>query len=189
QFSQCLQNKRSMDNPLLQPFATPFGAVPFDTIEARHFKPAIHRLITDAKKEIDLIVDNPEPADFNNTIVAMERVGKALDIAAATFFNLDAAETTDEIQQLAQELSPVLAEYNNDIMLNERLFNRVKVVHDEVEPARLTPEEARLLDKTYRGFVRNGAMLAGEHKEELRDIDKQLTTLTTKFSQHVLQES
>ncbi|HWK98920.1 MAG TPA: M3 family metallopeptidase [Parapedobacter sp.] len=178
-----------MSNPLLNPFGTPFDSIPFKAITTEHFKPAILQLIADAKKEIDTIVDNPAPADFINTIAAMEHAGKALNIASVTFFNLDAAETNDEIQQLAQELSPILAEYSNDIMLNEGLFNRVKQVHDETDPATLTPEEARLLDKTYQGFARNGALLPAEKKEELREIDKQLATLTMKFSQHVLQET
>ncbi len=178
-----------MSNPLLKPFGTPFDSVPFGDIKTEHFKPAILQLITNAKKEIDAIVANPEPADFANTIAAMEYAGKALNIASATFFNLDAAETNDEIQELAQELSPILAEYSNDIMLNQGLFNRVKQVHDEIDPADLTPEEARLLDKTYQGFARNGALLSNEDKEKLRDIDKQLATLTMKFSQHVLQET
>ncbi|MEC3879704.1 M3 family metallopeptidase [Parapedobacter sp. 10938] len=178
-----------MSNPLLKPFGTPFDTIPFENIKTEHFKPAILQLITNAKKEIDAIVENPEPANFANTIAAMEYAGKALNIASATFFNLDAAETNDEIQQLAQELSPILAEYSNDIMLNEGLFNRVKRVHDETDPASLTPEAARLLDKTYQGFVRNGALLTPENKEKLRDVDKQLATLTMKFSQHVLQET
>ena len=178
-----------MSNPLLQPFDTPFDSIPFDRIKTEHFKPAILELIASAKKTIDAIVSRPGPADFTNTIAAMEHAGKALDIASATFFNLDSAETNDEIQQLAQELSPILAEYSNDIMLNQPLFNRVKQVHDETDPASLTPEEARLLDKTYKGFARNGALLTDTDKETLRDIDKQLATLTMKFSQHVLQET
>ena len=178
-----------MDNPFLKPFGTPFDSVPFESIKTEHFKPAILQLIQQAKAEIDTIVDNPAPAGFENTIAAMERAGRQLDIASATFFNLDAAETTDEIQQLAQELSPILAEYGNDIMLNEGLFQRVKQVHDEADPTSLSPEETRLLDKTYKGFVRNGALLSVENKERLRDIDKRLATLTMKFSQNVLQET
>src|SRR5690606_789167 len=150
----------AMENPLLTPFGTPFESIPFNDITTAHFKPAILQLIADAKKEIDAIVDNPEPASFANTIAAMDHAGKALHIASATFFNLDAAETNDEIQQLAQELSPILAEYSNDIMLNEGLFSRVKQVHDDTDPDTLTPEAARLLDKTYRGFARNGALLS-----------------------------
>lgn len=178
-----------MDNPFLRPFDTPFDCIPFESIKTEHFKPAILQLIADAKGEIDAIVDNPDPADFVNTIAAMDRAGKQLNIASATFFNLDAAETTDEIQQLAQELSPILAEYGNDIMLNEGLFQRVKRVHDEVDTVALSAEEARLLDKTYKSFVRNGALLSVENKEKLREIDKQLATLTMKFSQNVLQET
>src|SRR5690606_9540984 len=143
----------------------------------------------DAKREIDTIVSNPATPDFANTIAALEHAGKRLSVVSATFFNLDSAETNDEIQQLAQELSPLLAEYSNDIMLNESLFARVKQVHDEVDDTTLTPEEARLLDKTYKGFARNGALLSAVKKEKLREIDKQLATLTMKFSQHVLQET
>lgn len=178
-----------MNNPLLKPFGTPFDSVPFGDLKTEHFKPAILQLIANAKKEVDAIVANPEPANFTNTIAAMEYVGKSLNIASATFFNLDAAETNDEIQQLAQELSPILAEYSNDIMLNEALFKRVKQVHDETDPATLTPEEARLLEKTYQGFARNGALLSDADKATLRDIDKQLATLTMKFAQNVLQET
>ncbi|MFC3197384.1 M3 family metallopeptidase [Parapedobacter deserti] len=178
-----------MDNPLLKPFDTPFNSVPFDRIKTAHFKPAILQLIDEAKRDIDAVVGNPAPPDFGNTIAAMEHTGKRLNIASATFFNLDAAETNDDIQQLAQQLSPVLAEYSNDIMLNEELFSRVKQVHDATNNKMLTPEEARLLDKTYKSFVRNGALLSADDKEKLRDIDKQLAVLTMKFSQNVLQET
>lgn len=180
-----------MENPLLDHFDAPFGAVPFDKIKTTHFKPAILELIDRAKQEIDAIVRNPEPADFDNTIAAMERAGRQLDLASAAFFNLDAAETNDEIQALAQELSPVLAAYGNDIMLNEGLFQRLKQVHDQAAGAtlELTPEEARLLDKTYKGFTRNGALLGPDDKERLRAIDQQLAMLTTRFSQNVLQET
>lgn len=178
-----------MSNPFVRPFGTPFHSVPFDQIKTEHFKPAILQFIDEAKAQIDTIVSNPAPPDFTNTLAAMEHAGKALEIASATFFNLDSAETNDEIQQLAQELSPILAEYSNDIMLNEGLFQRVKQVHDEVDDSLLTAEQRRLLDKTYKGFTRNGALLSAENKEKLREIDKQLATLTMKFSQNVLQET
>lgn len=178
-----------MSNPLLIPFGTLFDSVPFESLKPEHFKPAILQLIEDAKQEVDAIVNNPATPDFDNTIAALERAGKRLNIVSATFFNLDSAETNDEIQQLAQELSPILAEYSNDIMLNEGLFARVKQVHDELDDTTLTPEGARLLDKTYKGFARNGALLPAENKEKLREIDKQLATLTMKFSQNVLQET
>src|SRR5690606_16249721 len=117
------------------------------------------------------------------------RVGKQLDVISATFFNLDAAETNDYLQQLAQELSPLLAEYNNDIMLNEALFHRVKHVYEHADRSALTAEENRLLEKTYKSCVRNGALLSEAEKARLRDIDQELATLTMKFSQHVLQET
>src|SRR5690606_42026178 len=103
-----------MENPLLKPFGTPFDSIPFGAIETEHFKPAILQLIADAKHEIDTIVDNPAPADFGNTIAAMEHAGKALHIASATFFNLDAAETNDEFHIQSTELSPIPASYSND---------------------------------------------------------------------------
>ncbi len=178
-----------MDNPLLKPFDTPDDTVPFASIEPGHFKPAILALIDDAKREIDGIADDAAAADFSNTIAAMERVGTRLNVVSATFFNLDAAETTDEIQRLAQELSPILAAYSNDVLLHEGLFKRVKQVYDTIDRTALTPEEARLLDKTYTGFMRNGALLSPDDKGVLREIDKQLATLKTKFSQNVLQET
>ena len=178
-----------MSNPLLQPFETPFQSVPFNQIEATHFKPAMLEWIAQAKAAVTDIVNNPEAPDFANTIVALERTGKQLEVVSATFFNLDSAETTDYLQELAQELSPLLAEYGNDIMLNDALFGRVKQVYDQVDRTALTAEEIRLLDKTYKGFVRNGALLTGAEKTRLRDIDQQLATLTMKFSQHVLQET
>lgn len=174
---------------MLKPFDTPFDTVPFASVKPEHFKPAILQLIDDAKQEVEAIVGNQVAADFGNTIAAMDGIGKRLDIVSAAFFNLDAAETTDEIQQLAQELSPIMAEYSNDILLHEGLFKRVKQVHDTLDPTSLTAEEARLLDKMYKGFVRNGALLSPEQKHALRGIDKQLATLTMKFSQHVLHET
>ncbi len=179
------------NNPLLETFDGPFGAVPFDSIETAHFKPAIYELIREAKAEIDHITTQQEPADFENTIAAMEKAGRQLDRVSTAFFNLDAAETNDEIQALAQELSPVLAEYSNDIMLNEALFARVNEVFDQAKSRSLllTAEQMRLLEKVHKGFTRNGALLSPDDKETLRAIDKDLSTLTTKFSQNVLQET
>jgi len=178
-----------MSNPLLQPFETPFESVPFEAIKQEHFKPAILECIGLAKAEITAIVENTSQPDFTNTIAALERVGKRLEVVSATFFNLDAAETNDYLQTLAQELSPVLAEYSNDVMLNEELFKRVQQVFDDIDRSALTGEEKRLLDKTFKSFVRNGALLPENEKKRLREIDKELATLTMKFSQNVLQET
>ncbi len=177
-----------MNNPLLEPFHTPFQSVPFESLKEEHFKPAILECIQQAKKDVADIVNNSESPTFANTIAALEAAGTRLNIVSATFFNVDAAETNDEIQQLAQELSPILAEYSNDIMLDEGLFQRVKHVY-EADHSALSHEDLRLLEKTYKGFVRNGALLTDDEKEKLREIDKQLAVLTMKFSQHVLQET
>lgn len=178
-----------MSNPLLQPFDTPFHSIPFEQISQEDFKPAMLEAIKQAKSEVDQIVNDTEKPDFANTIVALEQAGSLLHVVSATFFNLDAAETNDYLQNLAQELSPLLAEYNNDINLNEKLFARVKHVYENTDHHALNGEEKRLLDKLYREFVRNGALLSAADKATLREIDRELATLSMKFSQHVLQET
>lgn len=176
-------------NPFLQKFNTPFESVPFNDIKQEDFKPAIVQLIDEAKLEIDKIANNPEPSTFENTLLAMEGIGKELNIAATAFFNLHSAETNDYLEELAQELSPILTEYGNDITLNQALFTRVKAVHDQTDPSALTKEEFRLLDKSYKSFTRNGALLSDEDKEFLRVIDRELSSLKLNFSQNVLQET
>lgn len=178
-----------MKNPLLEYFDTPFQSVPFSRIELEHFKPAILEAITKAKQEVEDITSNPELPSFQNTSEALEQAGNLLSVISSTFFNLDSAETNDEMQNLAQELAPVIAEYQNDIMLNEALFERVQAVHDQTSEDTLSPEQWRLLDKQYKGFVRQGARLSDTDKQTLREIDRELAMLTMKFSQNVLQET
>lgn len=178
-----------MNNPLLQHFDTPFQSVPFDRIRQEHFKPAILEAIALAKQEIADIANSADAPTFENTCEALERAGQRLSIVSSTFFNLDSAETNDEMQALAQELAPLIAEYQNDVMLDQALFERVQSVHGNTPPDSLLPEQARLLDKQYKGFVRQGARLSDPDKQTLRDIDKELATLTMKFSQNVLQET
>ncbi|GAA4795865.1 M3 family metallopeptidase [Olivibacter ginsenosidimutans] len=178
-----------MDNILLAPFDTPFESVPFQHIEQEAFEPAILQGIQDAKQEIEHIITRSSPPTFDNTIVALERAGRRLHIIAGVFFNLNAAETNDYLQHLAQKISPLLAEYANDITLNESLFERIKFVYHHTDQALLTTEEKRLLDKTYTNFTRNGACLIADQKEKLRAIDKELAGLKVKFSQNVLHET
>jgi len=178
-----------MSNPLLKSFDTPFQSVPFKDIRQEDFKPAILEGIERAKNEIEKIINNAGGPTFHNTIVALERVGKQLQIVSETFFNLNSAETNDSLQQLAQEISPLLAEYSNDIMLDEVLFQRVKAAFERIEKDSLSVEEYRLLDKTYKSFTRNGALLTDAEKEKLRTIDMELSTLKVKFSQNVLHET
>lgn len=161
----------------------------FQKIKTEHFKPAIVSLIAEAKNEINLIVDNQESPSFANTIEALEKSGKGLDRASAIFFNLNSAETNDEIQALAREISPLLTEFSNDILLNEALFEKVKIVFEETDQSNLNPEQKTLLEKTFKGFKRNGALLNDEQKKELRAIDVELAQKSLQFGENVLAET
>ncbi len=176
-------------NPLLSIYNTPHNTPPFESIKNEHFLPAIQQLIEQAKREINNIVESAEPPNFDNTIVGLERSGKQLDRASSVFFNLNSAETSDEIQALAREISPVLTEFSNDILLNEQLFEKVKTVHQETDPNTLNDEQRMLLNKSYKGFVRNGALLNEADKSKLREIDVQLSQLSLEFGEHVLAET
>ncbi|WP_118975963.1 M3 family metallopeptidase [Taibaiella koreensis] len=176
-------------NILLQPFQTPFESVPFDQIKEEDYQPAILQLIEAAKEEIQMIVGNEATPDFDNTIAVLEGAGKQLNRVTEAFFNLTSAETSDYLEKVQEEVSPLLAEYGNDITLNEGLFRKVKYVVEHTDQTRLSGEERRLLDKTYKSFTRNGALLDEAAKERLRSIDKELAQLKVKFSQNVLQET
>lgn len=178
-----------MQNILAKPFKTPFGTAPFSKIKNAHFLPAFKLAIEEAKKEIDTIVNNPDDPTFQNTIEALDFSGEQLDRISSVFFNLNSAETNDEIQKIAQEVSPLLSEFSNDIALNETLFKRVKSVHDIKDSLNLTAEQATLLDKKYKSFSRNGANLPEDKKLKLREIDKKLSQLKLKFGENVLAET
>ena len=176
-------------NPLLHPFNTPFETPPFEEIKTEHFLPAIQVAIQEGKEEVNKITSTPEEPDFENTIEALERSGERVGLISGIFFNLNSAETNDEIQKIAREISPLLSEYSNDIMLDEELFQRIKAVHDQKEDLLLSPEEKTLLEKTYKSFVRNGANLSGDKKQRLREIDKELSQLSLVFGENVLKET
>lgn len=178
-----------MNNNLLEKFNTPFESIPFEEIKQEEFKPAIEQAIDDAKKEINEIIENTDPPNFVNTIVALENVGKKLNIVSSTFFNLNSAETNDYLQSLAEEISPLLTEFANDIVLNEKLFEKIKIVYDTTLKSKLSQEEVRLLDKTYKDFSKNGALLSTEDKDTLRKISNELAVLSVKFGQNVLKET
>lgn len=175
----------STHNPLLQPF----DAAPFSKIKTEHFKPAFLHAIETAREEIDAITANPEPPTFANTLEALEFSGQLLDRISSIFFNLNAAETNTEIQQIAQEVSPLLSEFGNDITLNTALFQRVKAVYQQKDMLVLTPEQQTLLEKRYKSFSRNGANLDEVGKERLRAIDAELARLQLKFGENVLTET
>lgn len=172
-------------NPLLQDF----DIAPFEQIKNEHYKPAIEKAIELAKAEIDEIVQNSEAPTFENTTVALDFTGEKLNRITSIFFNLNSAETNDEMQQIAQEVSPWLSEFRNDITLNEALFKRVKSVYDSKEDLNLNPEQSMLLDKQYKGFARNGANLNDKDKAKLREIDAKLSKLSLQFGQNVLAET
>lgn len=172
-------------NPLLQPFNT----APFSKIKNQHFLPAITQLIEATKVEINTIASNPDAPTFKNTVEALEFTGEKLERASSIFFNLNSAETNDEIQKIAQEVSPMLTEFSNDILLNEKLFERIKSVYKQKDLLNLTKEQHMLLNKKYRAFSRNGANLSEEKKTELRKIDAELAKLKLTFGENVLAET
>jgi len=176
-------------NPFLEPFQTPFGTVPFDKIRNEHFMPALKEGIALGKREVNAIAENPEAPTFENTIAALDNAGKLADTVSNVLFNLFSAETNPELQKIVQEASPMLSEYSNDITLNEKLFARVKAVYEQRHALQLDPESLTLLEKSYKGFARNGANLNEADKEKLRAIDKQLAELGPRFSEHVLNET
>ena len=175
-----------MNNPLLQLFKTPHTTAPFSQIKNEHFKPAFKEAIEKAKAEIDLIAESKSEPTFENTIEALDFSGYTLDRISSIFFNLNSAETNDEIQKIAQDVSPWLSDFSNDIRLNEKLFKRVKKVYENQDSIDLSTEQKTLLDKKYKGFSRNGANLNETDKNKLRDIDKKLSKLSLQFGENVL---
>ncbi len=176
-------------NPFLKAYGTPHGTVPFDQIKLSDYEPAIREGMRLEDEEIRRITDNPEPATFNNTILALEQAGDLLDRATTVLFNLMSAETCDELDGIAERLMPELSEHSNNIGLNAQLFARVKAVYEQKDGLELTAEERELLRKTYDGFIRNGANLPEEAKEQYRKLSAELSSLTLKFSQNHLKET
>jgi Zn-dependent oligopeptidase len=170
-------------------FENQYNTAPFSDIKTEDFLPAFKSGIEKAKSEIVAIVNHSETPTFENTIEALDYSGEELDRISSIFFNLNSAETTDEIQKIAQEVSPLLSEFSNDITLNKDLFKRVKAVYDSKSDLDLTTEQKTLLDKKYKGFSRNGANLSEDKKEKLRAIDKELSQLKLKFGEHILAET
>mgnify|MGYP002628976759 FL=1 len=174
---------------LITSFNTKYNTAPFTIIQTEDFLPAFKETIKMAKKEIDTIVINPKKPSFENTIEALDFSGEQLDRISSIFFNLNSAETNEAIQKIAQEVSPLLSEFSNDITLNEDLFKRVKTVYYSKPELNLTTEQTTLLDKKYKSFSRNGANLPEDKKIQLREIDKKLSTLKLKFGENVLAET
>nr|WP_309758019.1 M3 family metallopeptidase [Flavobacterium sp.] len=174
---------------LTSTFNTKHNTAPFAAIKLEDYKPAFIENIAAAKTEIDAIITNSDVPTFENTIVALDFAGEQLDRLSSIFFNLNSAETNDEMQKIAQEVSPLLTEFSNDIALNVDLFKRVKAVYDQKDSLPLTTEQATLIDKKFKGFSRNGALLNEEDKLKLREIDTELAKIKLTYGENVLAET
>ncbi len=172
-------------NPLLSPFRGVYGEVPFQKIKREHYLPAIDEGLKAARSRIEALKASTEVANFKNTCEALEICSDELDMSAGVYFNLYSAEADDSFQALAPEISPKLAAFSNDIHLDQELFQRVRQVWENRKNLKLTTEELMLLEKQYKGFVRNGALLSEAEKSELRKIDEELSVLGPQFAQNV----
>lgn len=170
------------DNPLLAPSTIPYGAPAFDQIKEEHFLPAVKQAIEAARGNIDAIKGNDDEPDFKNTIVALECASEKLGTVAGVFYNQLSAAGTDELEKLAEEIGPLNANFSSDVSLDAELFNRVKAVYDKRDTLGLNEEETTLLEDTYIGFVRSGALLNDDDKARLREISEEMSTLGTRFA-------
>jgi len=180
---------KAQNNPLLGEFKTPHQTAPFDKIENEHFLPAFKKAIAEGEAEIKSVVENPEEPTYENTIVAMESAGRLLNRTSGIFFNLLSSETNDELQKIAQEVSPMLTKFQNDITLNPILFKKIKEIYAQKDKLVLNAEQQTLFENTYVGFVRQGANLSEKDKEKFRDISTELSKLTLTFGENVLKET
>ena len=176
-------------NPFFEPFTTPHGTMPFNRIAVEHYEPAIREGMARQNREIDAIINNPQPATFQNTVLALEKSGRLLQQVENVFGNLLSAETNDAMQELAKKLMPLLDEHANNIGLNEKLFARVKAVYEQRQAEGLTAEQLKLVEETYEGFIRNGVNLQGADKAKYRELSQKLSLLTLQFSENNLKET
>ena len=178
-----------LKNPLLAKYETNFEVPPFDLIKDEHFRPAFKEALKVHEAEIDSILKIDEPATFANTILALENAGQLLNRVSTVFYNLNSANTNDTIQAIAKDLAPVMSAHRDEINLNPDLFKRVKTVYDQRANAGLDAEDQKLLEETYKGFVRSGANLKDEDKEKLKKINAELSVLSTQYGQNLLAET
>lgn len=177
------------ENPLLKDWNTPFGIPPFESVKIEHYMPAYIYAIDVHNKEINAIVNNKEKASFENTIEALDRTGDLLSKVSAVFGSLSGVNSSKDVLILAQELNPILSKHSNEVSFNSKLFLRVKEVYDSKEKENLNSEQLRLLNETYKGFVRDGALLDESKKEELKKINEEISSLHLRFGQNLLQET
>ena len=176
-------------NPFLSEYTTPFGVPPFDRITLADYKPAILQGMEEQKKEVDAIVNATAAPDFENTIAALDQSGRLLSKANTVFSAQNSANTSDEMQALSKELSPLMSAHRDDISLNPKLFARVKAVYDKRDKLNLTKEQVKLLDESYKGFVRGGANLPEDKQARLRELNSEMALLQLSFGQNMLKET
>lgn len=177
------------NNPLLNEWNTPFETPPFTEIEIRHYKPAVEEAIREAMSEIDAITENPKPPDFENTVAALDRAGQKLSGITSILFNLNSAETSRELQETARDISPLLARFSNDITLNSKLFERIRKIFESRDDSGLNTEQRILVERKFRNFMLGGAGLKDSERARFREISEELSTLSLKFEENVLEET
>jgi len=180
---------RTSENPFFTEWTTPFGVPPFDKIKNEHFIPAFEQGIKEQNQELTAIIKNPNLPDFENTLAAFDRSGRLLEKVSSVFFGLNGANTSPELQEIAKKLSPILSKHNDDINLNPELFARVKKIYSSREKIKYDPDQLRLIEETYKHFVRGGADLDSAGKSRLRELNKEISMLQLTFGQNLLAEN
>ena len=185
----CKEKAEQLPNPFFEQWTTPYGVPPFEQIKSYHYQPAFERAMSLHKEEIAAIVAQSEEPTFENTVAAMDRSGRMLSDVANVFGMICAAETNEELQELEGQIMPQLAAHNDEILMNEQLFKRVKAVYDSRNSRDLDPDQIRLTEKIYDDFVRSGALLSAENKARLKQINEELSALSVRFGSNILAEN
>ena len=183
------EEKPASENPFFAEYKTPFQVPPFDIIKPEHFIPAYEAGMMEHKEEVEALINNPDPPDFENTIAALDRSGRLLTNVSRVFGGLSGANTNDELKAIQKEMSPRLAAHRDEINLNKKLFERVKSVFEQRGSLDLSGEQMYLLENIYKGYVRSGANLNDEDQAKLREINQELSMLGVQYSQNVLKET
>lgn len=184
-FAGC-KDKKAMDNPFFSEWNTPYEIPDFSKIKTEHYMPAFKEAMKQQKEWIDNIANNSEEPTFGNTIIPYEYSGELLQTVSAVFFNLSECENSPEMEAIEEEVTPLLSAHGDDIALNAKLFARIKAVYDQRESLDLNPEQMRLVEETYKGFVRGGANVPEEQQARFRELNEQIASLTMRFAQNVL---
>jgi len=187
-YSGCKKEIKS-DNPFFNKWETPFEVPPFEEIKTAHYMPAYLKGFEEQKNEIKAIINNPDEPTFDNTIKALEYSGELLTKVRRVFGGLNSANTNDSLQAISREVAPLMSKHRDDISMNDSLFQRVKSVFGNMDKFNLTEEEKKVLDDTYKSFIRNGAALSPEDKEKLRKINEELSMQSVQFGQNLLAET